>query len=80
MAAIIVRNLDDEVRRRIKERATANNRSMEAEARAILTSAVSQNRFVDAWLSLTDQLRSDANGVPELDLPARSLPRDLDLS
>ncbi|SDZ16614.1 FitA-like ribbon-helix-helix domain-containing protein [Herbiconiux ginsengi] len=80
MAAIIVRNLDDEVRRRIKERAVANNRSMEAEARAILTSAVSQNRFVDAWLSLTGELRTEGVGLPELALPARSLPRHLDLS
>jgi plasmid stability protein len=80
MAAIIVRNLDDEVRRRIKERALANNRSMEAEARAILTSAVSQNRLVDAWLSLSDEFRVDGAGAPELSLPARSLPRHVDLS
>lgn len=41
MATVTVRGLDDEVRRRLKIRAATNNRSMEAEARAILTAAVS---------------------------------------
>ncbi|WP_202613522.1 helix-turn-helix domain-containing protein [Ornithinimicrobium cerasi] len=40
MATVTVRGLDEEVRRRLKVRAAANNRSMEAEARAILTGAV----------------------------------------
>lgn len=41
MATVTVRNLDDEVRRLLKIRAAVNNRSMEAEVRAILTRAVS---------------------------------------
>lgn len=40
MATVTVRNLDDEVRRLLKIRAAVNNRSMEAEVRAILTAAV----------------------------------------
>lgn len=39
MAAITVRQLDDEVRRLLKVRAALNNRSMEAEIRHILTTA-----------------------------------------
>lgn len=74
MAAITVRNLDDDVQRRIKERAAANNRSMEAEARAILSAAVARTSFVEAWLNLADEHR----GV-ELPLPRRSAPRDVEL-
>lgn len=44
MATVTVRGLDEEVRRRLKIRAATNNRSMEAEARAILTEAVSAPR------------------------------------
>lgn len=74
MAAITVRNLDDDVQRRIKLRAARNNRSMEAEARAILTSAVERGGFVEAWLELADEHR----GL-ELTLPQRSSARDVDL-
>lgn len=40
MATVTVRGLDDEVRRRLRMRAAANDRSMEAEAREILAAAV----------------------------------------
>ena len=46
MATITVRNLDDDVQRRLKMRAAGNNRSMEAEARAILSDAVAAGSFV----------------------------------
>ncbi len=75
MAAITVRNLDAEVQRRIKRRAAANNRSMEAEARAILSAAVSGGDLAAAWVKATVEFRGDA-----LTLPERSRARDLDLS
>ena len=75
MAAITVRNLDDDVQRRIKQRAAANNRSMEAEARAILSAAVAPRSFVEAWL----ELATAHHGV-DLELPERTRPRELDLS
>lgn len=75
MAVITVRNLDDDVQRRIKQRAALNNRSMEAEARAILTAAVASQSFVEAWLHLAEEHRGT-----EIELPPRSLPRELDLS
>ena len=74
MATITVRNLDDDVQQRIKRQAAANNRSMEAEARAILSAAV-QNRGLDAWIAATEGLRGD-----DLPIPPRSPARDLDLS
>ena len=40
MATVVVRQLDDEVRRLLKVRAAQNDRSMEAEIRDILTTAV----------------------------------------
>jgi antitoxin FitA len=75
MPTITVRNLDEDVQRQLKIRAKRNNRSMEAEARAILTAAVDQQGFGRAWLQATEDLR----GAP-LPIPARSEPREIDLS
>lgn len=74
MATITVRNLDVEVQRRLKRRAARNERSMEAEARAILTAAVEEEGFVDAWLEAIRDLKGD-----QLSLPRRSLPRPTDV-
>lgn len=74
MATITVRNLNDEVQQRIKRQAAANNRSMEAEARAILTAAV-HPRGLGAWIAATEELRGD-----DLPIPPRSPARELDLS
>ena len=74
MATITVRSLDPEVQRRLKRRAARNERSMEAEARAILTAAVEEESFVDAWLEAIRDLRGD-----QVPLPKRSLPRPVDL-
>ena len=75
MAAITVRNLDEDVQRRLKLRAAAHNQSMEAEARAILSAAVRGGSFAAEWVSRTANFRGD-----DLDVPARSMPRDVDLS
>ena len=75
MATITVRGLDEDVQRRLKQRAAANNRSMEAEARAILSEAVDEQEFGAAWVEMSARLRGDS--IP---LPARSGPRGLDLS
>jgi len=40
VAQIVVRKLDDDVKRRLRERAQRRGKSMEAEARDILTEAV----------------------------------------
>jgi antitoxin FitA len=42
MAALSIRNLDESVKRRLQSRAARHGRSMEAEARAILTEAVEE--------------------------------------
>jgi antitoxin FitA len=71
MAAISIRNLDDETRDRLRVRAARHGRSMEAEARAILAAAVDTP---DASESLFAMLidRFGAVGGVELDLPPRS--------
>ncbi|MBO9555348.1 hypothetical protein [Cellulomonas sp.] len=74
MSTITVRNLDPEIQRRLKVRAAHHNRSMEAEARAILSAAVSGDSLVESWLTAAAELRG-----PEIPLPARSAPREVDL-
>jgi len=74
VANITVRNLDDEVQRRLKQRAVAHGRSMEAEARAILTVALARGGLARAWVDATAHLRGE-----DLVLPVRSAPRQVDL-
>jgi plasmid stability protein len=71
MAAVSIRDLDDDVKDRLRVRAARNGRSMEAEIRAILTDAVSES---DASRSLFTELldRFGEIGGVELDLPARA--------
>jgi plasmid stability protein len=47
MAALSIRDLDDEVRDRLRARAARNGRSMEAEVRAILAAAVRESAGVE---------------------------------
>lgn len=74
MATITVRNLDDDVQRLLKQRAAANDRSMEAEVREILTESVRRNTFMKDWLAMAEPLRG------EFELPERSFPREIDFS
>ena len=43
MASIVIRNLDEATKRKLKIRAATNGRSMEQEAREILKSALAQH-------------------------------------
>jgi plasmid stability protein len=75
MATLTIRNLPEPVRRSLKERAAAHNRSMEAEVRAILEEATATRPdFVGQWITSTRQLRGDFT------TPERSTPRPVDLS
>lgn len=80
MAQLLIRGLDDRVKRRLAERAARHGRSMEAEARAILTEVVAgegegaglgsriAERFRDAGLEVDlPELRGWALEVPRLD-------------
>ena len=75
MASITIRNLDDDVKTRLRVRAADNGRSMEEEARLILRDAVGRKA---SSLSLTSIIRSHfgpANGV-DLELPRREPARE----
>jgi plasmid stability protein len=80
MAAVTVRNLDDQVKERLRIRAAVHGRSMESEIRAILAEAVSGPGDTDGLFATMLERFASIGGV-ELDLPERSTPvRAADLS
>jgi plasmid stability protein len=80
MAAVSIRNLDDTVRERLRVRAAAHGRSMEAEMRAILVEAVREPTDDEGLLEAL-AARFDELGGVELDLPPRSTaPRAVDFT
>ncbi len=80
MAALSIRDLDDEVKYRLHSRAARHGRSMEAEVRAILEEAVREPEDSgELFTTLMD--RFGALGGVELEVPSRSTPaRAADLS
>ncbi len=72
MAVILIRNLADRVRDRLRVRAAKAGRSMEAEARAILTATCSDGREetpaadLQAWVDLLYQGRKPSGVVESL--------------
>ena len=71
MSSITIRNLDDEVKRRLRIRAAANGRSMEEEARQILRAALA-DAASPVNLAATIRSRVAPLGGGDLDLPARN--------
>jgi antitoxin FitA len=73
VAAVSIRDLDDSVKEKLRIRAARHGRSMEAEMRAILTAAVTdEDTRTDLFAALVDRF-ARVGGV-ELDLPARATP------
>lgn len=70
MAVMTIRNLDEEVRDKLRVRAALHGRSMEAEARAILTAAV-DSPIERSLLEVLGEMREILDGE-ELQI----LPRD----
>lgn len=80
MATVTVRNLDDQVKERLRLRAAVHGRSMESEIRTILAEAVSEPDDRDGLFTTMLDRFASIGGV-ELDLSARSTPvRAPDLS
>lgn len=76
MASITVRNLDDDVKQRLRVRAAVNGRSMEAEAREILEAALAAEAGPTKGLGTAiHELFAPYGGV-ELDIPPREPMRD----
>ena len=75
MASITIRNLDDEVKTRLRVRAAGNGRSMEEEARVILRKAVGGARGSRDLASIVRSHFGPAGGV-DLELPPREPARE----
>ena len=76
MASITIRNLDDEVKTRLRVRAAEHHRSMEEEVRIILRDAVSGGRGGPRDLAkFTRECFASLGGV-ELELPPRGPMRE----
>jgi plasmid stability protein len=71
MASITIRNLDDNVKRKLRLRAALHNRSMEDEARDILKSAVAAGGIPQA--NLADAIRRRIEPLGGVEIPL--LPR-----
>lgn len=72
MASIIVRNLDEGLKHRLRIQAAANGRSMEAEARDILRTALNRQPAAPQNLASAIRARFAPLGGVELELPPRS--------
>ena len=70
MASITIRNLEDDVKRRLRIRSAEHGRSMEEEAREILRQVVGQERPAHN-LAAAIRARIAPLGGVELDLPPR---------
>ena len=70
MGSTTIRNLDDEVKTRLRTRAAGNGRSMEEEARLILRDAVGRRPSSENLSSIIRTRFGPSNGV-ELELPPR---------
>ena len=69
MTAITIRKLPDEVKQRLRLRAAANGRSMEAEARGILVEALSAPSRTDlSWIEQLIMIGDELGGV-DLEIP-----------
>lgn len=71
MASLVIRDLDDQVKTRLRVQAAEHGRSMEAEARAILATALHGRRPPRGLGSHIRDRFADLGGV-ELDVPVRS--------
>lgn len=88
MASITIRNLDDDVKKRLRKQAAENGRSMEAEARDILSrialAPATPKHKTDAPKTGLDLFRGirevvEKYGGVELEIPSRKSSRALEI-
>jgi plasmid stability protein len=75
MASITIRNLDDEIKQRLRVRAAKHGRSMEEEARDILRRVMS-DATSPRDLAAAIRARVSAGARADLELPARDPMRE----
>jgi plasmid stability protein len=76
MGAMLIRNIDDALKDRLRRRAAAHGRSMEAEARAILRAGLAEQAVPPTNLGEAIHRRFAALGGVDLELPPREPARD----
>ena len=76
MASITIRNLDDDVKTRLRVRAAENGRSMEEEVRVILREALGRENVPAKGLGTAIHELFKPFGGVELELPAREPMRE----
>lgn len=76
MASITIRNLDAEIRQRLRIRAAERGHSMEEEARAILSRALSDEPAEALDVGMAIRRRFEPLGGVDLELPPREPMRD----
>ena len=76
MASITIRNLDDDVKTRLRTRAAGNGRSMEEEARLILRAAVGWEAVPEKGLGTAIHELFKPFGGVDLELPPRGPMRE----
>lgn len=78
MASLVIRDLDESVKARLRVRAAHNGRSMEAEARDILAAAVAEPATERGLGTRIRQRFADLDGV-DISVPPRTeQPRGMD--
>ncbi len=77
MASITIRNLDDDLKRRLRIRAAENDRSMEQEAREILKAALAVQVAPIRNLGTAIHALFAPYGGVELDIPPRAPMRQM---
>ena len=76
MASITIRNLDDDVKTRLRKRAAGHGRSMEEEARLILADAVEREAAPAKGLGTALHELFKPYGGVELEIPPREPMRE----
>lgn len=76
MAAITIRNLDDDLKSRLRLRAARHGQSMEEEARSILRSALRAEPLSGQSLVTSIRAMVEPYGGIDLELPPREPQRD----
>jgi plasmid stability protein len=72
MATLMIRDLDDDVKARLRVQAAEHGRSMEAEAREILARAVQGPRPARGLATFLRTRLADLGGGLELEVPPRT--------
>lgn len=76
IASITIRNLDDDVKRRLRARAAENHRSIEEEARCILAESLGRQAVPSKGLGTAIHQRFKPLGGVDLELPPRESGRE----